>query len=218
MNQAIAASASGNLLAQRGDLAGALRAFQRTIALAQAGGLRFLEILGHNNLAYYAHLAGDLAAARGHIQAGLALAEDYALSIPRQYLYSTRGEIALAEGQLDQAESWLRRALAEADKYDNQLQAANIRANLGLVARAAGELDGALLTLEEAHRMLANISAPHLDIQIHLWLAELYLERGERAAAEEVLAWAEASLAGSERYGLQAWVERVRAELAAAPP
>ena len=208
----------GNLLAQRGELEAALDAFKKTIALAQAGGARFLEILGHNNLAYHAHLVGDLNTARQHIETGLALAEDRALFIPRQYLYSTRGEIALAEDKLDEADAWLARALVEAEKFDNQLQAANIRANLGLVVRSRGDLDEALLILDEAHRMLAAITAPHLAIQIHLWLAELHLQRGERAVAEEALAWAEAGLVGTERKGLQVWAERVRAELRDALP
>jgi tetratricopeptide (TPR) repeat protein len=206
----------GNLLAQRGDLVGAVGAFQETITLAQSGGLRFLELLGLNNLAYHSLLAGDPVTAREHVEAGLALAEEHALLVPRQYLYSTRGEIALAEDRLDEAETWLARALAEAEKYDNRLQTANIRANQGQIARARGDLDGALLALEDAHRILATITAPHLAIQVHLWLAELHLERGERAAAEEALAWAEADLAGSERGGLREWAERLRVELEAA--
>jgi tetratricopeptide (TPR) repeat protein len=203
----------GNLLAQRGDLAGALGAFEKTLALAQVAGARFLEILGHNNLAYHAHLAGDLDTAREHIQAGLALAEAHGLFIPRQYLYSTRGEIALAEGQPDEAQDWFRRGLVEAEKNNNQLMAANIRANLGLAARAQGNLDRALIRLEEAQHAAAAISAPHLQTQIDLWLAELHLQRGERAAARAALARADGRLAGSERRGLQIWAEQVRAAL-----
>ncbi|GAB4533560.1 MAG: AAA family ATPase [Anaerolineae bacterium] len=203
----------GNLLAQRGHLAAALDAFERTIALAQAGSARILEILGHNNLAYHAHLTGDLALARKHIEIGLAMAEAHALFIPRQYLYSTRGEIALAEGELDEAEAWFNRALGEAEKFNNHFQAANIRANLGLVARARGDLDEALAALEDAYRQAAAISALHLRIQIDLWLAELYLERGEHSAAREALARAEANLAGGERHSLQAWAERISARL-----
>jgi len=44
-------------------------------------------------------------------------------------------------------------------------------------------------------------------------VAELHLQRGGRAAAEEALAWAEAGLVGTERKGLQVWAERVRAAL-----
>jgi tetratricopeptide (TPR) repeat protein len=200
----------GNLLAQRGDLTHALGAFEETIMLARTARERLLEILGHNNLAYHAQLAGDLATAREHIQTGLALAEARSFFLPRQYLYSTRGEIALAEGLPDEAEVWFKRALAEAEKYGNQLQAANIRANLGLVARARGDLEQALDLLETAQSAVAATSAARLQTQVDLWLAELHLQRGERAAAEESLTQAEARLAGGERRGLQAWAKRVR--------
>jgi DNA-binding SARP family transcriptional activator len=200
----------GNLLAQRGDLTQALGAFEETIMLARAARERLLEILGHNNLAYHAQLAGDLATAHEHIQTALALAEARSFFLPLQYLYSTRGEIALAEGLPDEAEVWFKRALAEAEKYGNQLQAANIRANLGLVARARGDLEQALDLLETAQSAVAATSATHLQTQIDLWLAELHLQRGERAAAEESLTQAEARLAGGERQGLQAWAQQVR--------
>jgi DNA-binding SARP family transcriptional activator len=72
----------GNLMAQKGELDKALEAFARTIVLAQTAGERFLEILGHNNLAYHAQLAGDLPMAREHIEQGLKLAEAHSLFIP----------------------------------------------------------------------------------------------------------------------------------------
>jgi tetratricopeptide (TPR) repeat protein len=203
----------GNLLAQRGDLVGARQAFKEAITLARTADDPPQLVLGHNNLAYHALLAGDLAPAKKHIQIGMELAEAHALFIPWQYLYSTRGEIALAEGQLDEAETCFKRALAEAEKHDNQIQAANIRANLGLVARERGDSDEALMLLTDAAKAVDDLTTPHLRTQIDLWLAELYLQRGERAAAAAALKQAQTRLAGSERKGLVAWAARVQAEL-----
>jgi DNA-binding SARP family transcriptional activator/lipopolysaccharide biosynthesis regulator YciM len=200
----------GNLYAERGNLASALRAFRDSISCAQAAGDEYQEVLGYNNLAYHEVLLGDLAAAREHVETGLALAETRGLRLPLQYLYSTRGEIALAEQQWPEAEDWFNQGLAEAERNGNLQQAANYRANLGLAARGRGDLDGALMLLEAAHESAARLTAPHLQIKIDLWLAELYLERGERAAANEALTRAEARLAGGGRQGLQAWAARLR--------
>ena len=190
-----------------------MHAFEETIALARAADDRVEEVLGHNNLAYHALLAGHLDIAREHIEAGLALAETHSLFLPRQFLYSTRGEMALTEGQLDEAEGWFQRALAEAEARGNRLQAANIRANLGLVAQARGDVDEALMALETAREAAAGLTAPHLQTQIDLWLAELHLQRGEHAAAAEALSRAEARLAGGERKGLLRQVAQLRARL-----
>ncbi|MGD8488718.1 MAG: AAA family ATPase [Anaerolineae bacterium] len=203
----------GNLLAQRGDLEGAIRAFEEVISLASDAGDRFLEVLGHNNLAYHAHLAGDLEMAVQHIEAGLALADEFSLFVPRQYLYSTRGEIALAQGLLDEAGLWFERALNEAEKHQNLVQAANIRANLGLVERDRGDLEKALAHLQRARDMLDGVTAQHLHIQIDLWLADLHLRRGQRAAGAQSLAGAESRLAGTDRQALAAQAASLRAAL-----
>lgn len=204
----------GNLLAQRGDLDGARRAFHDSIALARTTGDQLQELLGYNNAAYHALLAGDLGAAREQIETGMALAEARALSLPYVWLYSTRGEIALAEGEWADAETWFIRGLAEAERRGNRIQAANYRANLGLAARGQGDLDSALVLLEGARAAVEQLPAPHLRTQIELWLVELYLERGERAAADEALSRAERRLAGDERARLRAWAERLRTRVA----
>ncbi len=203
----------GNLLAQRGDLTKALESFEQALGLARASGELFQQVLAHNNLAYHAILAGDLARARQQIEAGLELVEKYALIVPRQYLYSTRGELALAEGELAEAEVWFERALTEAQRNDNRSFMANIQANMGLVARARGDLDHALLLLEEARAGLTGVAAPHLQTKIDLWLAELYLQREEQAAAVEALHQAETRLADGERQGLLAWAGRINRRL-----
>ncbi len=203
----------GNLMAQRGDLPKAIEAFRQSIELAHQAGASFLEVLGHNNLAYHAQLAGDLATAHQHIQTALDMADSLSLFVPRQYLYSTRGELALAHGQAEQATGWFQRALVEAEKNNNQALVANVRANLGLAARARGELDEALALQQAAWREAMNVAAPHLQIQIELWLVELHMQRNERAAAKEALARVEMKLLGSERAGLQQWAVRLKEEL-----
>ena len=121
----------------------------------------------------------------------------------------------MAEGHLDEAETWFTRGLREAERQANNLQVANIRANLGLVAREQGDLDRALMLLETACTTVSAISAPpqHLQIQIDLWLTELYLRRGERAAAGEALRRAEAHMVEGERQGLQKWAQKLRAKV-----
>ncbi len=203
----------GNLLAERGDLARANTAYQESIALAQAAGNDYQEILGHNNLAYHSLLAGDRAAAHVQIDQALALAESRALRLPLQYLYSTRGEIALAEKEWDAAENWFTRGLTEAEANANAEQAAGYQMNRGLAARGRGDLDGALIFLETAREAANKIVAPHLQIQIELRLAELYLQRSERTAAAQALQRADRQLAGSQRHGLQEWADRLRKEI-----
>jgi tetratricopeptide (TPR) repeat protein len=200
-------------LAQRGDLTAACQSFAQSLTLAEASSNLFQRLLAHNNLAYHSMLAGDLATARQQIERGLELVEKHDLLMPRQYLYSTNGEIFMVEGNLAEAQGWFERALTEAQRNGNQPQAANIRANMGLAAQARGELDEALLLLEEARAMITGLTAPHLQIQIDLWLAELFLLRGEKTAAEEALSGVEARLADGERQGLLAWAGRVRTGL-----
>src|SRR5260221_13604694 len=87
----------GNVYAQQGDPARAVKACEEAVRLARRAKDRFQEILGHNNAAYYALLQGNLEWAQEHITIGLALAEKHAVAVPRQWLYSTQGELALAQ-------------------------------------------------------------------------------------------------------------------------
>ncbi len=200
----------GNLLAQRGQLTQALEGYEAALNFSRAAGNLFQQVLAHNNLAYHYLLAGNLPQAREHVELGLELADNHQLLLPRQYLYSTRGEIAMAEEEFEAAADWFGRALAEARRHNNQALAINIVANQGQLARARGQFDEALLLLEEAHHAAERLTAPHLPTQIDLWLAELYRERGERAAALDALSRAEQRLAGSEREGQRGWAARLR--------
>ncbi len=203
----------GNMLAERGDLDGAIEAFNESIALAELSDNQFQVVLGHNNIAYHALLKPDLNLAHAHIETALQIAAANQLRQPLQYLYSTRGEIALAENKWDEAEQWFQRGMREAERGGNAIQVANYRANLALAARGRGDLDSAVLLLEGARTDAAKLTAPHLQAQIDLWLTEVYLARGERAAALDALTRTEKHLAHSDRMRLKEWASRLREQL-----
>lgn len=205
----------GNLSVQRGDFAQAQAKFKRALDLAQAINDIYFEALCYNNLSYAALLADDLATARLTIETGLDFVNGHELMRPRQYLYSTRGEIALAEGDLDAAERWFTRGAEEAERYENAMHLVNIRANLGRVARARGDSDEAMRLLTTARRAIPTASVQHLQMQIDLWLAELYLMRSEQSAAQTTLHAVMKQLAGSQRKALRAKATQLAEKLSA---
>jgi DNA-binding SARP family transcriptional activator/tetratricopeptide (TPR) repeat protein len=204
----------GTLLAQRGDLPAAIRAYHDAIELAQLAGDRYQQILGQNNAAYHEILAGDLAAAHRDIAAGLALEEEMAYVPPRQYLFSTRAELALAEGQWDDAQAWLDRALVEAKRQNNHEQIATCLANLARLAHGRQDIDGAVVLLEAARDTARPIPAPYLQIEIDLLLAELYQQRGDVKDACEALTRASSRLDGRAYGRLASWESRLQQQMA----
>ncbi|HZK67419.1 MAG TPA: hypothetical protein VFD42_07755 [Chloroflexota bacterium] len=203
----------GNLLAQKGDLPGAVRSFLDARELDRGGGDHFNEILSLNNASYHSILMGELAAARIYLDEALRLASERGLKLPLQYLYSTSGELALAEGRWIEASDWFQRGIVEARAFGNVEQAANSLANLGLAARAGGDLEGALSHLLSARDAVSGLRAPRLRTQIQLWLAELFLERGERAAALEALDSAIEVATNAEQTRLRQEAVRLKAVL-----
>lgn len=195
----------GNALAERGDLAGAIGMYRQSVELARAAREPNQQVLALNNLAYHTMLAGDIAAARDFIEEALRLAGQYGLGMSSEYLLSTAGEIALASGRWADAEKWFNESMAAAQEHNNVAHVAKCSANLALAARGRGDLDTALILLEEAAALAAPLTARYMQSQIDLWLAEVYLERGERAAAAAALRRADARLAES---GYRRLVER----------
>jgi DNA-binding SARP family transcriptional activator/tetratricopeptide (TPR) repeat protein len=203
----------GNARAERGDLAGAIKMYRQTADLARAAGEPNQQVLALNNLAYHTMLLGDTTAAREYIREAFGLADQYGLRMSHEYLLSTRGEIELADGNWAGAEEWVNASLAEARAHNNVAQVAKCRANLGLAARGRGDLDTALILLEEAAGLAAPLTARYLQGQIDLRLTEVYLARGEQAAADQVLSRGEARLADSHYQGLIDRSRELRARL-----
>ncbi len=206
----------GNARAERGDLPGAIAMYRESAELARAAGEPNQQVLSLNNLGYHTMLAGDAAAARRYIGEATALADQYDLGMPREYLLSTAGEIELADGRWAEAEAYFDASLQVARERNNVAHMAKCKANLGLVARGRGDLDAALMLLEEAARLAAPLVARYMQAQIDLWLAEVYQARGERTAAAQALARADARLAGSHYRSLVARSQALCAQLGAA--
>ncbi len=203
----------GNLLAERGDLPGAIALYDEVTAAAAAVRDPYRQALGLNNAAYHALLLGDLPAAQRRLQTAFTLTTAHDLRIVPQYLFSTRGELALAEGAWDEAESWFERSLAEAQRHGNQEHSAKCRANLALAARGRGDLDSAVVLLAQASALAAPLTTRFLQVQIALWQTEVYLARHERAAAAQALARAELELTDGGYARLQAQAIACRAAL-----
>ncbi len=192
----------GNLQLQMGEFAQAVEKFQIARQCAQRGQSILFEGLSLNNLAYALLQKGDLEAAQATIATGLAHAETYALLAARQYLFSTSGEIALAMGKIALAESQFQQALQLAEKYDNAAFVANLKAHLGRVAVAKGTWKEAEGYFVEAKAALNDNASRYLQLQITLWLSDLYLRQSDFANAQSNLQQAEAALVDGQYVSL----------------
>ena len=136
-----------------------------------------------------------------------------------ELLYGTSPALVDTDGMVLEAAyegtaSDVERGLLEAERVGSAIQAANYRANLALAARGRGDLDNALLLFDQARVEAAKLPAPHLQVQIDLWLTEVYLARSERAAARESLLRTDKQLAHGDRGRLKECAKRLRGELA----
>jgi DNA-binding SARP family transcriptional activator/tetratricopeptide (TPR) repeat protein len=202
-----------NARAERGDLRGAVELYAQTADLAEQAGDPNQRVLALNNLAYHLMLLGEMAEAETRSDEAVRLADAFGLTLSREYLYSTRGEICLAEGQWHEAERWIEMSLAASKEHNNVAHVAKCRANMARAARGRGDLDTALILMEEAAEVAAPVTARFMQAQIDLWLSEIYLARGERTAASQVLARGEERLKDSHYQGLLESARRLREAL-----
>lgn len=202
----------GTVIGQQGDVTGAIRCFNEMIAFAHTIGDYFHEALGFNCLADQALAVGDMTMARHAIENGLSLARAHRVRLVYQWLFITRGKIALVERQWQEAERWLTRGSAEAERFGAVAQAATCHAYLGLAARGRGQLDEAVRLMETARAQSALASETYFQVEITLFLTELYLERGEPEKAAGVFHKAEEQLRGGDYLLLLAKAERLRGQ------
>lgn len=205
----------GGVAAQQGDLAAAIAAYRKALAVADSASADpaalIWRILARNNLAYHLHLQGNLDEAERWLAEGLHLAQTYGMPGLQPYLLSTQGEIALARGDIDAAEASFVAGLTLAERLEMPERIAGITANLGLVARQRGQTTRAIHYLSTAMARADALGKLHLAAQIRVWLAPL-LPSGE---AREVLAQARTVAESGHRGRLLAEIVRIEHTLAA---
>jgi tetratricopeptide (TPR) repeat protein len=165
----------GSVLAQQGDLQGAVDLYLESLeAASQSKSEAALarHILAYNNLGYHLLLLGDHRAGE-YARSGLELAEEKGYVGLLPYLLSTLGEIALEEGDLDGADGYFSRGLELGGRLNMPERVAGLTANLGLVSRERGQESLAIYRLSKALGQADALGTRHLAAQIRLWLAPL---------------------------------------------
>jgi DNA-binding SARP family transcriptional activator len=163
----------GNLLANRGDLHGGIRAFAEAVRLAEESGMVVQAATAWNNLAYHTLLAGDVEQAQRHIAVALELTERYALSFLGQYVWSTSGEIALAREEFQSAEGAFEHAFEAAQAWNNYVHMANVRVNQARVAQARSRSSEARALVDEAQALLGESVDPFVRNKVEQIRMEL---------------------------------------------
>ena len=182
----------GSVLAQQGDIEGAVAHYREALAIAAEGGEDAVKwyILAHNNLAYHLHLLGDPSALT-YARMGLSVAQERGAISLQPYLLSTLGEIALAQNDLATAERHFSEGLALAERLAMPERIAGLGANLGLVALRRGQTALAIHRLSTAQARADALGTRHLAAQIRIWLAPLLPLPQARAVLAEARALAE---------------------------
>ncbi len=205
----------GNVAAQRGDLAHALEFYQEAEQAAEAGHIPYFLALAHNNFAYHSLLMGRIDAAQQAVKQGLRVAERYEIIGALLHLYSTQGEVLLYLAEWAEAEGWLRRGLALAEELGNLERQAGYRAGLALCACGQQDLAEATSLLEEARTLITEQGYWHLQTRIFLWLAEIWLQRGQIDVSRQYLGQASDIARTQGRALLILQCQRLRARLLA---
>jgi tetratricopeptide (TPR) repeat protein len=135
-------------------------------------------------------LAGDLDEAERASQEALALAKRLGDLPLTEAVELSRVEILLARGLVADAERVCRHGVAMAEHRGDRAHHAESLRLLALVGRERGELESATRSLDEARTMARESEDALLCAEVERDAGELWLRRGEPAAAR--LAWEQA--------------------------
>ncbi len=158
---------------------------------------------------------GRIDAAQQAVKQGLRVAERYEIIGALLHLYSTQGEVLLYLAEWAEAEGWLRRGLALAEELGNLERQAGYRAGLALCACGQQDLAEATSLLEEARTLITEQGYWHLQTRIFLWLAEIWLQRGQIDVSRQYLGQASDIARTQGRALLILQCQRLRARLLA---
>jgi serine/threonine-protein kinase PknK len=236
-------SLRGFLSMRRGDPERALAAYEKTLALADAGGLSDLVANALSNLASARHMLGSYGSARNLYERARAMARALGRRQSELYLRVNLANLALESGALDEAEKRLdaiaeetlaRSLPVERALFRYRAELCLLRGDpsgaLAALATLTGNLDGreqreclllraeAELNLQENERAESTLTHPALheaepDLEARVALLLARLAFA-RARDKDALLSLDRALAAAKKSGLLPLLARVEADLA----
>jgi diguanylate cyclase (GGDEF)-like protein len=205
--RADAAFLLGTVLAERGELAGALTQFQRAQRLLADTDATDTRIRVINAIAVTHTFLGNFERARNYYEDALQLAR---ASGDRSNEATALGNLALTVAEIDGPEAGIaihREALALAREIDDRRGAAQQLANLCMRLSQVGELDAAEATCLDALEQQQSLGMQRLQAGTRMSLGDVHYERDQPSRAENeyraALALAEGRIPSVEQPALE---------------
>jgi transcriptional regulator with GAF, ATPase, and Fis domain/serine/threonine protein kinase/lipopolysaccharide biosynthesis regulator YciM len=203
-----------------GQLDAAAEGYRLALETAEAHGLTDLIATAALNLGTLCHQRGDWTAAMGSYERGMRVAVALGQAGTETVLRFNLAKLYADVGLFDRAKTMAERCLASAGRAAQPLMEAAARTVLGEVAAAARDFDGAVSALERALEPFASRESQRECAEIHLQLADIALERGDRDRASSLAAHAGSCLVGVDARDVAFRVDLMKARtgLAAGRP
>ncbi|HET8576198.1 MAG TPA: tetratricopeptide repeat protein, partial [Methylomirabilota bacterium] len=193
----------------RGDLPRAIRMFERSLALVEAGGFRTWEGTFTSSLGHAYSLSGRLDEALPLLERAVALKVGY-----YRFRWGYLAEAYARLGRADQAGELAERFLARAQESKARAQEAWALRLLGQLAATAPtpDPDRAAEYYRQALALAEELGMRPLAARIHLGLGRLHGTSGRRSEAERALQQAAALL---REMDMRPWLEEAETALRA---
>jgi len=174
-----------NVAWAQGDLAGARARYEQAMSVARATGSRADAAEALNSIAFTHLLQGNLGQARSTFEAALASYRSIANQVGVADALGNLGATLYFQGDLSGAARTLEEALAADRDTGNRPQSADALAWSGRVRIAQGNLEDAGDRYRQAMAVWREMGNKGYEAQCGLGLAEISVESGQPAAAEQ---------------------------------
>jgi len=177
----------GLVAADQGDYAGARTYHEASLRIVRELGNRRAESIRLNNLGVAARDQGDYAGAREYHEAALAIYREIGYRRGESICLVNLGVVARNQGDYVGAQEYYQAALVIAREVGYRSGEGLVLHDLGALALAGGDLVGAEACFRQALTLREELGQPQHVVEDLAGLAEVALERGEPAAARQLL-------------------------------
>ncbi|HZF07902.1 MAG TPA: tetratricopeptide repeat protein [Thermoanaerobaculia bacterium] len=212
LSQARANGFLGQLLLEQGDLEGARRRYEQTLAAVNRESGRWVqEAVAQDGMGRILARQGQLAAGRRSVEQALALAKNLHDPYRTAEIQVSLGEVTARLGDLAGAQRLFEQALETEQRLGEQLPMARIQGSLAELAYRRGDLATARLASREQLRIAEKTGAQLLAAEALQHLGRTEIAEGDLAGARQHL---EQAAQTAESLGGQLAAASIRLDLA----